>query len=56
VFYPKMVAFKEVCMCIKFWFSLGRTAPETCRMLKLAIGKEVLSRPKRFDLFLKLKS
>jgi hypothetical protein len=37
-------------------FSLGRTATETCGMLKLAIGKEMLSRPKRFDLFFKLRS
>jgi len=56
VFYPEMVAFKEECMCIKFCFSLDRTATETCGMLKLAIGKEMLSRPKRFDLFFKLRS
>jgi len=56
VFYPEMVAFKEEWMCIKFCFSLGRTASETCGMLKLAIGKEMLSRPKRFDLFFKLRS
>jgi hypothetical protein len=56
VFYPEMVAFEEECMCIKFCFSLGRTAKETCGMLKIAIGKEMLSRPKRFDLFFKLRS
>jgi hypothetical protein len=51
-----MVVFKEECMCIKFCFSVGRIALETCGMLKLAIGKKMLSILKRFDLFLKLRS
>ena len=47
----KMADVKEQRICIKFCFELNKTAPETHRMLKEAVGEQALSQARTFEWF-----
>jgi hypothetical protein len=47
----EMVDVKKQRICIKFCFKLNKTAAETNRMLKEALGEQALIQAKTFDWF-----
>jgi hypothetical protein len=51
----EMVGVKEQSTSIKFCFKLNKTAAETHRMLKDAIGEPALSQARTFDWFKRFK-